>query len=312
MSQEQIGLITHCDINYLSRALSLIDSLRVQEDNSPVHVLCHDSSSFQRITELNLSKVYPMNRSDMYEKFPDLINAEKNRTSLEFYYCFSPFLLKYLQLLKYEKLVYLDSDLYFFDTITSTLSLSTGYDVGIVPHRFEKNDSNLNQYGVYNVGLVYFENNENAINTLDWWAESCLNSTKLEVTETSFGDQKYLDFFKDKQASIFEYRGHGDNAAPWNCNFAELINRDQIRIKGEALHYYHFSGLRIYRRFATLGFTSYRKKPNSIMKTRVYRRYIKQVIFWESQIGDPNRVDYRKITLREVFNAIRYRDLVFI
>lgn len=312
MSQDKIGLITHCDINYLSRALTLIDSLRAQKYNSPVHVLCHDSLSFQQITQLNLSNVYPLKRSDIYEKFPELISAEKNRTSLEFYYCFSPFLLKYLQHLKYDNLVYLDSDLYFFNTPEKTLDLANGYDVGVVPHRFEINDSNLIQYGIYNVGLVYFKNNVNAIDTLEWWADSCIKSTKLEVTEISFGDQKYLDFFKGKRASVFEFLAHGDNAAPWNCNLAEIINCDEIVIKGAHLNYYHFSGLKIYRKFATLGFTSYRKKPNRIMKNRVYRRYIERVIYWESLIGNPNRIDYRKLKFREILNAIKYKDLIFI
>lgn len=312
MSQNKIGLITHCDVNYLSRALTLIDSLRAQQHYSPIHVLCHDFLSFQKISNLDLLNVFPLRRNDIYEKFPKLSFAEADRTPLEFYYCFSPFLLKYLHLLGYEKLIYLDSDLYFFNTLEATISLAEGYDVGIVPHRFEMNDSDLNQYGIYNVGLVYFENNENAMSTLEWWADSCINSTKLEVTETSFGDQKYLDFFKEKGASIFEFLTHGDNAAPWNCNLAEIRNVGEICIKGAPLNYYHFSGLKIYKKFATLGFTSYRKKPNRIMKNMVYKRYVESVIYWESLVGNPNRVDYRKIKPREILNAIKYKDLIVI
>jgi lipopolysaccharide biosynthesis glycosyltransferase len=312
MSQNKLGLITHCDVNYLSRALALIHSLRENGESSPIHVLCHDSLSLEKLNELRLVGVYGISRSIIFESFSELVDAEETRTSLEFYYLFSPYLLKYLEQLGYEQLVYLDSDLYFFGSLESTLVPVQNFDVGIVPHRFDDIDAHLNMYGIYNVGLVYFKRNSLALETLEWWAKSCLQSTKLEVTEKAFGDQKYLDYFKLMKASVYVFNSHGHNTAPWNNRSAELLKAGDIGIRGEKLYYYHFSGLRIYRRFATLGFTSYRKKPNKIMKRNVYKRYIKDVVYWENVIGNPNRVDFRKIGLREILNAIRYRDVLFI
>jgi lipopolysaccharide biosynthesis glycosyltransferase len=312
MSQKKIGLITHCDINYLSRALALIHSLREHGEYAPIHVLCHDEFSLEKLNILGLDGVYAVSRSAMYQLFTELVDAEKTRSSLEFYYLFSPYLLKYLEKHDYEQLVYLDSDLYFFGSLESALSPVREFDVGIVPHRFDENDTHLNMYGVYNVGLVYFKNNSSALKTLDWWAESCLQSTKLEVTDISFGDQKYLEFFESMEASTYIFESHGHNTAPWNNHKAQLTAEDELSIRGDKLLYFHFSGLRIYRKFATLGFTSYRKKPNNIMKKYLYRKYINDVVYWEQAIGNPNRVDYRKIRFREILNAIKYRDLIII
>ena len=311
-SQKKLGLVTHCDINYLSRALALIHSLREHGECAPIHVLCHDELALEKLSILGLKGVYPVNRSTLYELFTELVEAEKTRSSLEFYYLFSPYLLKYLEKFNYEQLVYLDSDLYFFGSLEATLFPAQEFDVGIVPHRFDENDAHLNMYGVYNVGLVYFKNNLSGLKTLDWWAESCLQSTKLEVTDTSFGDQKYLDFFDRMEASTYIFESHGHNTAPWNNHTAHLTSEHELRIQGDKLLYFHFSGLRIYRKFATLGFTSYRKKPNNVMKKYLYRKYIKEVVYWERAIGNPNRVDYRKIRFREILNAIKYRDLLII
>jgi lipopolysaccharide biosynthesis glycosyltransferase len=312
MSQKKLGLITHCDINYLSRALALIHSLREHGESAPIHVLCHDALSLEKLDDLRLEGVYAVSRSTMYDLFSELIEAEKTRSSLEFFYLFSPYLLKYLEKHNYEQLVYLDSDLYFFGSLESTLSPVQNFDVGIVPHRFDETDAHLNVYGVYNVGLVYFKNNPSALKTLDWWAESCIQSTKLEVTDISFGDQKYLDFFERMEASTYIFKSHGHNTAPWNNHKAQLTAEHELSIRGDKLFYFHFSGLRIYKKFATLGFTSYRKRPNNIMKKFLYKNYIRDVLYWERAIGNPNRVDYRKIRSREILNAIKYCDLLII
>jgi hypothetical protein len=310
MSQQKLGLVTHCDINYLSRALALVESLRIYGETAPIYILCHDSISFEKLVSLNLKNLFPIKRDEMYALYPQLKDSENNRSPLEFYYCFSPFLLKYLEHLDYSDLIYLDSDLYFFDSLQEIKSLISDYEVGIVPHRFEPQDSHLEQYGIYNVGLVYIKNSRKALDVLEWWATSCISSTKLEVTPTSFGDQKYLNFFVNQGAKtqIFENSGH--NAAPWNCSEAQVTSVGEIKIKGNPLRYYHFSGLRIYKRFATLGFTSYRKRPNMQMRKLVYRRYIERIIFWEGELDNPNRNDYRKIGIREILNALKYRDLI--
>jgi lipopolysaccharide biosynthesis glycosyltransferase len=312
MSRNELGIITHCDANYLSRALALINSLRINGDTAPIHVLCHDTFSLEKLNSLGLDDVYGISRKVMFDLFPELVEAEGTRSSLEFYYLFSPYLVKYLQYLDYEQLVYLDSDLYFFGTLELTLSPVQEFDIGIVPHRFDQPHSHLEIYGVYNVGLVYFRNNRLAMSTLEWWAKSCLQSTKIEVTETSFGDQKYLQFFELMKAKIHIFDSHGHNAAPWNNHSAELLQANEIAIRGEKLCYFHFSSLRIYRSVAILGFAGYGRKPSKIMKKFVYRKYINEVLYWENTIGNPNRIDYRRIGYRSVLSVIKYRDFLIL
>ncbi len=310
MSQNKLGLITHCDINYLSRALALINSLRENGESAQIHVLCHDLLSLEKLNELQLLGVNGISRSTMFQYFPELIEAEKTRNSLEFFYLFSPYLLKYLERLGYEQLVYLDADLYFFDSLESTIKLTDEYDVGIIPHRFEPRDSHLNKYGIYNVGLVYFKTNNKALKTLNWWAESCMRSTKFEITESAFGDQKYLDYFHLMGAKIFTNYSHGHNAAPWNCNSVEVTKLGEISVKGEKLFFYHFSGLKIYKKFATLGFTPFRKKPNRAMRRRIYKRYIQVVVSWEKIIDNPNYKNQRSLQILEIVHLIRHKDYV--
>jgi hypothetical protein len=312
MSQNKLGIITHCDVNYLSRALALIHSLRTTGETAPIHVLCHDTFSLELLNNLELDGVYGISKKVMFELFPELVEAEGNRSPLEFYYLFSPYLVKYLKYLDYEQLVYLDSDLYFFGTLELTLSTVQEFDIGIVPHRFDESHAHLEIYGVYNVGLVFFKNNGLAIKTLDWWAKSCLESTKVEVTETSFGDQKYLQFFEKMEAKVHIFNSHGHNAAPWNNHSAELLRSNEIAIRGEKLLYFHFSSLRIYRSIAILGFAGYGRRPSKIMKQFVYKKYINEVLFWESAIGNPNRVDYRRIGYRSVLSVIKYQDYLIL
>ena len=217
--QLELTVVTHCDSNYLSRALSLVQSLQSNGFTGQIVVFTHDESACDKLSALSIVNLNVKMISELEEFFPEIIAARGNRKRIEFYYCITPFLLKYIQAKYPDTLsVYLDADLYFFLSLKEALAGIDSSVIAITPHRFTKANSHLEKYGLYNVGLVCFGTAHAATKVLDWWANRCLESTSQELSHGVYGDQKYLDRFEEISPEVKILSNSGINAAPWNLN----------------------------------------------------------------------------------------------
>ena len=307
----KIAYVTHSDKNYLSRALALIASLRQHGSADNIFLFCNDEWTYESTPDFPDLGIRFVKTSDLRDEYPELDYAFNNRSILEFYYCISPFVVRYLIDKGYECVVYLDSDLYFYENPTPLISSLSTYDLGIVPHNFKPEHADLEKYGKYNVGMLFFWNTPSGLETLSWWQEACIDSTSSVLTRNSYADQKYLDQFPSLGARVHIFEDDGQNAAPWNCYSLTGYDQESFYLANSKVFYFHYSGLRIYKHFATLGFTTYRYKPNKTMK-KMYSSYINEVLFWEKSLGNPNRIDYRKRSVLDLVFAIKYGDYVLI
>jgi hypothetical protein len=309
----QVTVVLHCDINYAARALALVTSLIQNKFNHKILVFCHDIESYLKLSALNLNQVYIKKVDELEERYPELRLAKVNRSKKEYFYCVTPFLLKYIaQSYRSRFSIYLDSDLFFFSSFDAVLDELEDYSVAITPHRFTPKNKHLEKYGKYNVGLVSFSNSIESSKLLNWWAEQCIKSTSMEVNSGVVGDQKYLDSFEEMVDQLKSFDNPGHNAAPWNTSVVIQIDSELLVSYESAVYkliYFHFSGLQRLKWINLLGFMPFRVRPNSGLKNFVYRPYLNCLEHSEFILQINKK--FKPMELRNFINSLRYRDFIF-
>jgi hypothetical protein len=313
MELGKVTVVTHCDINYVAKAHSLICSLRENNFEGIAVVVCHDQESLKRLTSLKMLGVYLFDISQVEEVFPQLLAARLDRPQIEYYYCVTPFLVKFImRIFDSDFFVYLDSDMYFFSDFSSSLESNIEYVVAITPHRFRTGNKNLEIYGKYNVGLMSFRKCGDSENIIDWWAKQCLKSTSIDLSEGLCGDQKYLDDFENLIPGVKQLDNPGHNVAPWN--FSDVVSQDgEVKVIENSIRYklvyFHFSGLKRYSFFSVLGFMPFRQKANKRLKKLVYKPYLRSLRESEFLLGLHKVDSSKRMGYLDLIHTLRYFDL---
>ena len=127
--------------------------------------------------------------------------------------------------------LYIDSDIMFYDTVDKIFEAVDPKSIGIITHKHNKLDKNNTNVGYYNVGVIYFKNDEVGSSCLNFWRHCCIHSNnKYSAIFGSCGDQKYLELFDDlfgAQHVEVLCRKVG-NGAPWNFTMFEFIGDNKI------------------------------------------------------------------------------------
>ncbi len=186
---------TYFDKNYLDKGLALYHSLLQHCKLFTLYILCMDDDVYRELRALNLESVTLLSLSEFEWEDQKLIESKTKRSLIEYYFTCTPSLI--LKILEGNKnitsLTYLDADLYFFSSPEPLYAEMEGYSIGIVGHRFPDSLKHLEKYGVYNVGLLSFQNDRNGITCLRWWRDRCLTWCYDRIEDGKFADQKYLD-----------------------------------------------------------------------------------------------------------------------
>src|SRR4029079_11523124 len=115
----------------------------------------------------------------------------------------------------------------------------------IIPHRFPDRLAHLAMYGIYNVGLVSFRNDDSGLSCLQRWREQCIEWCYDRVDDGRFADQRYLDDWPTQQSAIVVIEDPGSGLAPWH--FAQYTidpDVDPPTVDDRALVFYHFQGFK--------------------------------------------------------------------
>lgn len=220
-------LCTLSDSKYILQGLALINSLKKHENEDfTLYYLCMDNHIYDTLNRFNIKNVVVITESDLFQENPELKTTKHRimqQSSSMYFWGMAAYFIGYL-LRKYpiENVLYIDSDIYFYSDLSTIYHEVGDKSCGIIKHR---HNSVGNNDGGYNVGIIYFKNNEigRAINK--WWLNGVFKGENPEYA--TCGDQKYLEGFApnfgvQNIAIIDEITGHG---APWNFR---LYNYDQI------------------------------------------------------------------------------------
>lgn len=161
----------------------------------------------------------------------------------------------------YEKIIYLDPDIYFFASIGSIFSGLDDCCVMLTPHiltipKLGDTDSPekvWRECGIFNLGFCGVNNAAKTKTVLEWWHERLINQCYINTLQAQFTDQKMVDFFpafltKDE---LLISDNLGMNVAPWNFFEREiLLENENLYVKARAskaehkdrLIFVHYSG----------------------------------------------------------------------
>lgn len=121
----------------------------------------------------------------------------------------------------YEKVVYIDSDICFYNDYSFLFEELDQNNIVLTPHWCSSdpradyiNFINLYTCGLYNAGFVGF--NRNARDALDWWAEACEFICVIDRTRGQYVDQAHLNLFPVYFDNVKVLKHRGCNVAGWN------------------------------------------------------------------------------------------------
>jgi|LakMenEpi03Aug12_release.lakeMendotaPanAssembly.Ray.scaffolds.fasta_scaffold211167_3 hypothetical protein len=269
-------------MSYLPRGMALIESLRDQGDLSEISVLCLDDETFEFLTlqasNLNLALV---TLAELVSEYPQLEDAKRDRSLIEFYFTCSPFVIKHSQRSKpkYHLSIYLDADLYFFGSPLDVIREVGAFSVAIIEHKYPWPLRILERkYGTYNVGLLAFRNDTDGNTTLDWWAEQCLNWCHDYSEDGKYADQGYLNQFPAISRNLKVLTNKGFNLAPWNTlsNPLEVVN-SELWIGLDKLNFFHFHNLKEIGNYWISSQVNYLSPLSRKVFSTIYNPYIERL-----------------------------------
>jgi len=303
--------VTHCDGNYITRVISLEESLRKNGDFRTLYIIAHDQATRVQIESLNLKFSRVIELSELEQQYPELRVAKMNRSRVEYIFCLSPFVVSYAHFISGSSMVtYLDADLYFFKSPEFAMEgFSENANVSIIEHSFHPKFLHLSEYGTFNVGWMSFRMQKHGNSTLDWWKSACIESTSTLVSEKVYADQKYLNEFSSQFNETQVNVKLGLNVAPWNIENYLQKNTSEMEAFSN-LVFFHFSGLRMYGRFVILGLSGYSFTPSRQFKRKVYKPYVKSLYEAGKNLNLNPQFDSRKYKLREILKIILHRDFI--
>jgi hypothetical protein len=231
------------DYNYLKYGKALFKSLKeTSTEKFILYYLCIDDASYNSLLNTD-ERIVPIKLEEVLGKYENLREYKKNNPYNAFCWSLASSFSKYLlENKKINSILYIDSDIYFYQDPKIIFEEIGGKSIGIIRHR---HNTSLSVDGEFNVGIVYFKNDEIGLKCLNWWSDAILLGTNPELS--SCGDQKYLEGFiprfGDNVHIIEDTIAHG---APWNFRLYvyDYYDRDGTVIWGDKkqpLVFNHFS-----------------------------------------------------------------------
>ena len=218
---------TFCTIitsNYLPYALNLLNSIRDYDQDVHVNILISDSS------RLEFDAKTP--DSESFFKFPEDVTSEGIGLKIMDKYrdlhhdtfrwsCKSIFINHLILECGYKKVIYVDCDIFFFSPFSFLFDALDTHRVLLTPHwRTPHPNCNPEEYrllfsdGLYNAGFIGV--NSNAVDVMDWWAETCLYSCAKASFPGEYVDQSILNMMPLYFEGVHVLRHKGCNVAVWN------------------------------------------------------------------------------------------------
>lgn len=153
--------------------------------------------------------------TDLAKKIRQKYNSDKLRWACK------PLYLMYLLTVGYERVIYVDNDIYFCSAPGFLFDELEQASVLLTPHYYSPSpEKNQNWFeanfwiGLYNAGFVGVS--LKGMDVMEWWAKCCLYNIKKSSFRGLYDDQKYLDLAPILFEGVKVLRHKGCNVAGWN------------------------------------------------------------------------------------------------
>lgn len=242
---------TICAKNYLAQALTLRESFLKHNPSLNFYIFLADKIDGVEDVEgvVTLDKSW----------IPDWVNMAYKYDVIEFNTSIKPFCFGKLFKKGYEKVIYLDPDIYVTRPLDFIYKCLNDKSIVLTPHYCDieehfdgaVSEETFNKVGIYNLGFCALKNDKVGQEIAKWWQNRLQYKCYSQSSEGLFVDQKWMDyipgFFPDATCVSSH---HGMNVAIWNLHERELFIDDKhgymIRRKKTEdefpLLFFHFSG----------------------------------------------------------------------
>jgi hypothetical protein len=179
----------------------------------------------------------------------------------EFCTAIKPICFEYIFELNYDKVIYLDPDIYVFSNINHIFAGLDDHPICLAPHIIYP-ELNYTGYwpqgrilaaGVFNLGFIGLKKNDRTILFITWWKNNLERFCFNERREGLFTDQKWMNFCPIYFPETLIIRDLGVDVALWNIHEREIVfknNSYYVRKRNSEnkdlspLYFFHFSNLK--------------------------------------------------------------------
>jgi glycosyltransferase involved in cell wall biosynthesis len=234
--------------NYFHYARVLMRSLRATHPEWDLHVVLADRA--EGTLDLSSEPFGIIEAQDLpipeFEKFTFRYSILELNTAVK------PWSFKYLFALGYQRVVYLDPDIFMYSRMREVeQSLAGGALAVLVPHLTGRIlDSNrpgeleILQSGTYNLGFLALGRHRSLETLLDFWCEKSLRDFVADLSRGLFTDQRWMDLVPGMFPDVSILRHEGYDVAYWNLPQREVRREGSAwLVNGADLVFFHFSGL---------------------------------------------------------------------
>lgn len=237
--------VTICSINYIAKALVLIDSYKAHHPVDSFYLVLVDRKTDDIAIDrpgLNIiwAEDLPINNFLQHAFAFDVIEFNTN---------VKPTALKTL-LEKYDAVLYLDPDMKVYAPLTPVFDALQTASVVIVPHSntpvldgHKPDDLDLLKFGAFNLGFVGVSRCDEGLAFLEWWSDRCLQYGFYEPQLGLAVDQKWINLAPCFFPSTQILHDVGLNVAFWNLHERQISrNNDGWMVNDiTPLRFVHFS-----------------------------------------------------------------------
>ena len=237
--------------NYIPKARVLAHSVHRHDPNAEFHLLLSDNPppGFDLANEpfdtvLGLEELgIPNARAWAFKHLlVEMCTAVKGAGALEIVRRHQP-----------DKLVYLDPDIVVFGGLQDLSRELDTHSVLLTPHLTDPeptrqgvldNEISALKHGIYNLGFVGFRCAGEGLRCMQWWSDRLLEFCRDDIPEGLFTDQRWADLIPAMFDGVRILRQPCYNVATWNLSTRQATGQapDALKINGQPLGFYHFSG----------------------------------------------------------------------
>ena len=237
--------------NYIAYARNLAESISKNEPDCDFHILIVDRPTEQikaevETTGLNVTYAEELGINE-FERIAFKYDLVELNTALK------PTFIKKLFSQNYEKVIYLDPDIYLFSSLFPVFNSLDSNSIVLTPHTIRPimdgkrpSDIDFLRNGVFNLGFIALKNNSYSNELLDWWEERCLHYGFNDTTLGIFVDQKWCNLVPCLFNEVYILKHPGCNVAYWNLHERIIKKKENsYLVNGKELCFFHFSGVKV-------------------------------------------------------------------
>lgn len=244
---------TICSKNYIAFARTLMHSLKeTTPDVDRCVLLVDEDHSEIRQEEEDFTIVWVQELA-----IPDFEIMAFQYDITELNTAVKPVYLQHLFQKGYDKIIYLDPDIYVYRNLEKLFTLLDDFYILLTPHILtptpddgcQPHEPFILLSGLYNLGFLGVKHCDDVDQLLLWWNNRLKDRCIIAHERGLFVDQKWIDLVPIFYDHVYIIKDPGFNVAYWNLHERLPINFDAAHRpkihQQHAIYFYHFSGIHI-------------------------------------------------------------------